>query len=136
MEGTESDSGVEVPRVLTVRQPWAWAIIHAGKDVENRSWRTNHRGLLLIHAGQRFDPAGEAFIRELGLNLTEAARITGRIIGSVDVADVVRDYDSVWAMSDLWNWVLVSKAPAVRPLECKGRLSLFAAPPEWVTAFA
>ena len=23
-------------RVLTVRQPWAWAIIHGGKDVENR----------------------------------------------------------------------------------------------------
>ena len=121
------------PPVLTVRQPWAWAIIHAGKDVENRSWRTKHRGLLLIHAGQRFDPAGEAFIRELGLNMTEEARITGRIIGSVDVMDVVRDYDSVWA--DLWHWVLASQAPAVRPLECKGRLSLFAAPPEWAVAF-
>ncbi|WP_409188395.1 hypothetical protein [Bradyrhizobium sp. RDM4] len=22
---------------LSVRQPWAWAIIHGGKDVENRS---------------------------------------------------------------------------------------------------
>jgi hypothetical protein len=25
-------------RVLTVRQPWAWAIIHGGKDAENRNW--------------------------------------------------------------------------------------------------
>lgn len=24
-------------RILTVRQPWAWAIIHGGKDVENRT---------------------------------------------------------------------------------------------------
>lgn len=24
---------------LSVRQPWAWAIIHAGKDIENRSWQ-------------------------------------------------------------------------------------------------
>jgi hypothetical protein len=24
-------------RVLTIRQPWAWAIIYGGKDVENRS---------------------------------------------------------------------------------------------------
>jgi ASCH domain len=44
--------------VLTVRQPWAWAIIHGGKDVENRSWRTKYRGPLLIHAGSAFEPDG------------------------------------------------------------------------------
>jgi hypothetical protein len=31
---------VTTARVLTVRQPWASAIIHAGKDVENRTWPT------------------------------------------------------------------------------------------------
>lgn len=25
-------------RCLTLRQPWAWAVCHAGKDVENRGW--------------------------------------------------------------------------------------------------
>lgn len=29
---------------LAVRQPWAWRIIRAGKDVENRNWRTRFRG--------------------------------------------------------------------------------------------
>lgn len=24
---------------LTLRHPWAWAILHAGKDCENRTWR-------------------------------------------------------------------------------------------------
>jgi hypothetical protein len=24
-------------RALTVRQPWAWAIVHGGKDIENRT---------------------------------------------------------------------------------------------------
>lgn len=24
---------------LAVQQPWAWAILHAGKDVENRTWK-------------------------------------------------------------------------------------------------
>jgi hypothetical protein len=43
------------PRVLTVkaitiRQPWVWAILHAGKRIENRAWDTGHRGPLLIHA--------------------------------------------------------------------------------------
>jgi len=42
---------------LSVRQPWAWAIIHAGKDIENRSWQAvNHglrqRGRIAIHAAK------------------------------------------------------------------------------------
>ena len=24
-------------RAISIRQPWAWAVIHAGKDVEDRS---------------------------------------------------------------------------------------------------
>jgi hypothetical protein len=48
----------DVMRALTVRQPWAWAIAHAGKTVENRSWSTSYRGLLAIHAGVNFDPVG------------------------------------------------------------------------------
>jgi hypothetical protein len=30
----------------------AWAIFHSGKDVENRTWRANHHGSLLIHASK------------------------------------------------------------------------------------
>ena len=38
-------------KALTVRQPWAWAIVHAGKRIENRTRRTNFRGRFYIHAG-------------------------------------------------------------------------------------
>lgn len=46
-------------KALTVRQPWAWAIIHGGKDVENRSRNIvgSYRGPLAIHAALR--PADE-----------------------------------------------------------------------------
>jgi hypothetical protein len=40
-------------RALTVQQPWAWAIIHGGKDVENRGRNCHFRGRfynLLLHA--------------------------------------------------------------------------------------
>jgi hypothetical protein len=49
--------------VLTIRQPWCWAITHAGKTVENRSWKTEYRGPLWLHAGarSRWDPAGAEF---------------------------------------------------------------------------
>ena len=40
---------------LTVKQPWASAIIYGDKDIENRVWRTGYRGRLLIHAGKAVD---------------------------------------------------------------------------------
>lgn len=44
-------------RILTVRQPWAWAIIHGGKDVENRvrNIAGSYRGPVAIHAGLQHD---------------------------------------------------------------------------------
>jgi hypothetical protein len=42
-------------KALTVRHPWAWAITHGGKNVENRSRRTNYRGTVYIHAAQAMD---------------------------------------------------------------------------------
>lgn len=36
-------------RALTVQQPWAWAIVHGGKDVENRTQAWSYRGPLAIH---------------------------------------------------------------------------------------
>ena len=47
-------------RALTVRQPWAWAIIHGGKDVENRTRNLtgSYRGPVAIHAGLQVDQGG------------------------------------------------------------------------------
>jgi hypothetical protein len=39
-------------KCLTVCQPWGWAIVNAGKRVENRTWYTHYRGPLAIHAGR------------------------------------------------------------------------------------
>ncbi|WP_289241690.1 ASCH domain-containing protein [Delftia sp.] len=36
---------------LSIRQPWAWLIVHGYKDIENRDWHTPFRGNLLVHAG-------------------------------------------------------------------------------------
>jgi hypothetical protein len=37
-------------KALSVRAPWWWAILHGGKDTENRKWSTNFRGTILLHA--------------------------------------------------------------------------------------
>ena len=36
-------------RCLTVKNPWAFLIVHGIKDVENRNWKTNFRGNVFIH---------------------------------------------------------------------------------------
>jgi hypothetical protein len=48
-------------RVLTVRQPWAWAITHGTKATENRAQgalRWKWRGPLMIHAGSSWSDRG------------------------------------------------------------------------------
>lgn len=41
-------------RVLTVKQPWAWAIIHGDKDVENRVRSLGpYRGPIAVHVSKR-----------------------------------------------------------------------------------
>lgn len=91
---------------LSVRQPWAWAIIHADKDIENRSWQAvNHglrqRGRIAVHAakGMTRDEYEEArdFIDGLGYHTPDAHALhRGGIIGSVEVVDVVSKSESPW----------------------------------------
>jgi hypothetical protein len=50
-------------KALSIRQPWAWLIVHGYKPVESRTWRTGYRGLLLIHAAQAFDHEGYLWVR-------------------------------------------------------------------------
>jgi hypothetical protein len=41
-------------RTISLWQPWASAIALGAKRVETRSWATNYRGPLAIHAAKRF----------------------------------------------------------------------------------
>jgi len=94
------------PKALSVRQPWAWAIIHAGKDIENRSWQAvNHglavRGRIAIHASKtmakgEYEGARD-FMESIGVTCPDPAKLKrGGIIGSVEVLDVVKESDSEW----------------------------------------
>lgn len=51
-------------KAITLWQPWASAIALGVKTNETRSWKTDHRGLVAIHASGRGSPAQ----RELGKN--------------------------------------------------------------------
>ncbi len=40
-------------KVLTLNEPWASLIKNKKKYIETRSWKTNYRGELYIHAGKK-----------------------------------------------------------------------------------
>lgn len=40
-------------KVITVWQPWATLLVAGKKKCETRSWKTNYRGEILIHAGKK-----------------------------------------------------------------------------------
>lgn len=80
-------------RILTVRQPWAWAIIHGGKDVENRVCNIagSYRGPVAIHAAGEIAQEGRAAVKQLA-SLPWRERsvddVRGAIIGLVELVDV------------------------------------------------
>lgn len=122
------------PYVLTVKQPWAWAIIHAGKDVENRSRPIRYRGRLLIHAGKGYAPEGDEWLRRMGIE-PPVDLPRGCIVGSVQVTGSTQTSPSRWAMKGHHHWLLADSTPAVAPLPCRGALNLFRAPEGWEQAF-
>jgi hypothetical protein len=130
----------ELPNLaLSVRQPWAWAIIHAEKDIENRLWKRpnpglNIRGRVCIHASK-----GMTQDEYHSANVTISAASDwahspmpyslafGAIIGTVDIVDVVKASESKWFMGPhpgLVGLVLRNPEP-VDPIRVHGALGFF-----------
>jgi hypothetical protein len=116
----------DLPPALSVRQPWAFAIVHLRKDIENRDQRVGYRGPLLIHASAGMTvieyECAQAFMHSRGL-LGGLLPVRGRlerggIIGIVDLVDCVETHPSRWFVGDFG---LVLTNPRPLPLiECKG----------------
>ena len=121
-------------KALTVRQPWAWAIVHAGKTIENRTWATKYRGPLLIHAAKgrptraEMTWAAEYIERITGPVGWHSTLTFGDVIGVVDLVDVITTPpDSPWWMGPV-GWVLRNPRPC-QPWPLHGQLGLFDATP-------
>lgn len=80
-------------RALSIRQPWAWLVAHGHKTIENRQWRTEHRGDTLIHAGLTFDTEGLAWVRAHFPHLRELLPQQFDLGGIVGIGQVVNCID-------------------------------------------
>jgi hypothetical protein len=119
-------------KALTVQNPWAFEITLGNKNVENRDWRPRAELPLQIyvHAGKAYDESAHYRIRR------ERDRIPayrfGAIVAIVTVAAIHDGRDcrcacSPWAMPARWHWEL-TRAHAVNPTPCRGKLGLWTVP--------
>lgn len=114
-------------RALSIRQPWAWLIVHGYKDVENRSWATKHRGPLLIHAGSSKANLSDANRRQIEkeyrVKLPSEFELGG-IVGIAEVADCKERSKSRWHSLGWIGWMLANPR-RLSFRACKGALNLF-----------
>lgn len=126
---------------LSVRQPWAWLIVHGWKPIENRGRRTYRRGPILIHAGRMMDTeahedliVGEhpaSLLHDLPHELAEAYAKAfqanevhrGGIVGKAEIVDCITNSPDPWFVGD-YGWVL-DKAEPVPFKPCNGQLGFF-----------
>ena len=117
-------------KALSIRQPWAWCILH-GKPVENRTWVATYRGPILIHAakGMTRDEYEECadFAARLGLTVPPAVELPrGGIVGRARLVACVATHPSAWFFGP-YGFVLADVEPLpFTPL--KGALGFFEVP--------
>jgi hypothetical protein len=116
---------------MTIKQPWVHAILHEGKDIENRSWQRTFRGWMAIHAsGQpKRDTVFPGRLRVPDL----ASLDYSAICGIARVVDIVTKSRSKWFWqpndgSINFGWVLADITPLKKPIPCKGALGLWELP--------
>jgi len=119
-------------KALSIHQPWAWAILHAGKTVENRGWSTRYRGPLLIHASK----TRSSYDREATLDWEKMYAVAlpkweelvvGAIVGVVELVDCLpasRVDPSPWVEGPVC-WVLANPRAFVEPVSYRGVQGLF-----------
>jgi ASCH domain len=118
-------------KVLTVRQPWAHLIVAGLKTIENRTWRTNYRGPLYIHAASKMHDRPVAKIeRQFGVTIDPDGLTLGAVIGRVNLIDIVTQSDSLW-FEGPFGWVL-QDAEAITNAPLRGQMDLFEIPAKTV----
>jgi hypothetical protein len=128
---------------LTLIQPWGTAIIHHGKDIENRTWEPYASQLrpgdrLWIHAGKKRDKGASEFIagvctwhdseeafEQMADRLDHAP--LGALLGHVRFDGVTRSSDSPWFFGPV-GWRLSDPVALPMLIFCRGAQGLWTVP--------
>lgn len=137
-------------KALTLKHPWAFAVAHLGKDVENRTWappRALHGEFFAIHGGAL--PTGRALLElcecvaygfkyhheaeiaayheRTGLDVKVSDTLTPGLVAVARLAGVVRASDSPWFYGPI-GWRLADVFTLPSPVPCRGAQGLWDVP--------
>ena len=121
-------------KCLTVKQPWASLIIDGYKKYEFRSWKTNYRGKIFIHAGKNIEKDMLERFQEYHLDYE-----LGAIIGEAELVDcilvderfnqeLIKINPIVYGKSnhvEKYAWKLVNIKKYDKPIYVQGKLGLW-----------
>ena len=111
-------------KALSVRQPWAWLIVHGFKPMENRVWRSTPQGRIAIHAARTFDREGYECVQANFPQIKMPEQFDyGGIVGTVEDCGTVEESSSPW-FSGPFGHVLRNPRPC-RFVRLPGRLMFF-----------
>jgi hypothetical protein len=137
-------------KAISLLQPWATLWMLGIKINETRSWKTEYRGKLFVHASLGRD--GEDFYNEVRPGLTKAAQSYlpadfhelpfGAIIGHVNLVDCISINTTLIRCSSAieialgnyslgrYAWRAEGSQELKKLVPCKGSLSIWQVPPE------
>ena len=144
-------------KALSIKQPCANQILYTGKDIENRSWRTDKRGFVAIHASSQlstnFGWREEDFSRWVpkSKNRTllpdaisaiktsfyvpkdyKKSVVLGAIVGVVEIVECVTEHPSPHFYMGFgernYGFVLRNPIPLTNPVLVKGGLNFWRVP--------
>ncbi len=126
-------------KALSIMQPWARLLAGGEKRFETRSWSTDYRGAIAIHASNRMDGKAQA----LALELTMSGQLSdnfplGAIVGvgylieifpTGDILDFGGASERELRLGNFergrFAWLFSECKPLVTPIPCHGQLSLW-----------
>lgn len=140
-------------KALSLTRPWPELILRCGKRIENRTWSTQYRGPVLLHAAKSWrddaldfaEDVAEHLGQHLGLAMVGALPTdhpTG-IMGVAELVDVCTASQGSdllacqcgpWAFPGQCHWRLDRVRRLQEPVPVAGRLGLWEAPDDLVRA--
>ena len=121
-------------KALTIKEPWATLIIEGYKEYEFRSWKTNYRGKILIHAGLTLESDMKERFKDYNLDYK-----CGYIIGEANLVECIKVDEkfnnqllkidpTIYGRSNhvgIYAWKLENVRRYDKPIPCKGKLGLW-----------